>query len=118
MAKKEHFEIPVDDIARAQTFYREALEFDYQPWGDEMGMLAQPDGKGINGDLHLRGAAPHPTVVFTVASIEATLEKVLALGGTQVGQIGYLDEAQTQRWVYVTDSEGNVIGLYDEVDAN
>ena len=71
MAIVEHFEIPVDDIERAQAFYTSALGFDYEPWGAEMGMLNQPEGKGINGDLHLRADAPHPTVVFTVDDIEA-----------------------------------------------
>jgi hypothetical protein len=42
MAKVEHFEIPVDDIARAQAFYTSVLGFDYEPWGDEMGLLRQP----------------------------------------------------------------------------
>lgn len=112
MAYVEHFEIPTDDIARAQAFYKNALEFDYEPWGDDMGMLMQPEGKGINGDLHERGATPHPTVVFTVDSIDATLELVLANGGTQLGEIQPLSE--TGRWVYITDSEGNIVGLYDE----
>lgn len=115
MAHVEHFEIPTDDIARAQAFYKAALDFDYEPWGDEMGMLMQPEGKGINGDLHLRGSSPHPTVVFTVENIEATVEKVIANGGSQLGEIQFLDE--NSRWVYIRDSEGNIIGLYDEVAA-
>ena len=81
MAHVEHFEIPTDDIARAQAFYKAALGFDYEPWGDEMGMLSQPDGKGINGDLHVRGATPHPTVVFTVDRIEDTVALVDRRGG-------------------------------------
>lgn len=111
MAFVEHFEIPTDDITRAQAFYRNALEFEYEPWDDDMGMLMQPEKKGINGDLHLRGAAPHPTVVFTVDSIEDALAKVLANGGSQVGEIQPLGEMG--RWVYITDSEGNIVGLYE-----
>ena len=56
MAKMEHFEIPVDDITRAQAFYTAVLGYQYEPWGDEMGMLRQPEGEGVNGDLHVRGA--------------------------------------------------------------
>lgn len=115
MAKVTHFEIPVDDIQRAQRFYRDVLGFDYQSWGDEMGMLTQPDGEGINGDLHVRGATPHPTVVFEVDRIEDTVDLVIAHGGSQLGDIQPLDERS--RWVYVKDSEGNIIGLYDEVPA-
>ncbi|MCU1441477.1 MAG: hypothetical protein JWP85_2474 [Rhodoglobus sp.] len=112
MAFVEHFEIPADDINRAQAFYKNVLEFDYEPWDDGMGMLNQPEGKGINGDLHERGAAPHPTVVFTVDRLEDVLDKVLANGGSQIGEIQPLSDMG--RWVYITDSEGNIVGLYDE----
>jgi predicted enzyme related to lactoylglutathione lyase len=112
MAKMEHFEIPVDDIHRAQAFYREVLGFAYEPWGDEMGMLHQPDGEGADGDLHRRGAAPHPTVVFTVDRIEDTVAQAVAHGGAQVGEIQNLTD--TSRWVYIRDSEGNLIGLFDK----
>src|SRR5689334_202980 len=113
MASVEHFEIPTDDIERAQAFYKTVLGYDYEPWGDDMGMLTQPDEKGINGDLHVRGATPHPTVVFTVDSIDDTIELALANGGEQLGDIQPLSE--TGRWVYIKDSEGNIIGLYDEL---
>ncbi len=112
MAKIEHFEIPADDLPRAQAFYAEVLGFAYEPWGEAMGMLRQPDGEGIDGDLHLRGATPHPTVVFTVDNIEETVALALERGGQQLGEIQPLDE--NSRWVYLRDSEGNIIGLYDE----
>lgn len=112
MAKMEHFEIPVDDIERAQNFYRAVLGYRYEPWDDDMGMLLQPDGEGISGDLHLRGATPHPTVVFTVDRIEDVVDAAIAHGGEQLGQIQPLSE--TSRWVYIRDSEGNIIGLFDE----
>ena len=112
MAFVEHFEIPADDVSRAQAFYKSVLDFEYEPWGDDMGMLRQPEKKGIDGDLHERGTSPHPTVVFTVDRIEDTVEKALAAGGSQLGEIQPLSEAG--RWVYITDSESNIIGLYDE----
>ena len=115
MAKMEHFEIPVDDMARAQAFYRSVLGYEYEPWGDDMGMLRQPQGEGVNGDLHVRGASPHVTVVFTVDRIEDTVAAAIASGGEQVGEIQPLDE--NTRWVYIRDSEGNMIGLYDQIAA-
>jgi len=114
MAHVEHFEIPTDDIVRAQGFYKKVLGFDYEPWGDDMGVIRQPDGKGINGDLHERGATPHPTVVFTVDNIEETVAAAIENGGSQLGEIQPLTE--NSRWVYIKDSEGNIIGLYDEVE--
>lgn len=115
MAKMEHFEIPTDDIVRAQKFYTTVLGYEYEPWGDEMGMLKQPDDEGVNGDLHIRGPVPHPTVVFTVDRIEDTVALAVANGGEQLGEIEAMGE--TARYVYLRDSEGNVIGLYDEVAA-
>lgn len=111
MASVEHFEIPVDDIARAQAFYTSVFGFSYEPWGDEMGMLRT--GGGIDGDLHLRGATPHPTIVITVDRIEDAVALVVQHGGEQLGEIQPMSE--TSRWVYVRDSEGNLIGLYDDV---
>jgi len=115
MAFVEHFEIPAEDIGRAQSFYKNVLDYDYEPWGDDMGMLLQPEDKGINGDLHERGAVPHPTVVFTVDNIEQTVAKAVAAGGSQLGEIQPLTE--DSRWVYIKDSEGNIIGLFDKVSA-
>ena len=113
MAKVEHFEIPTDDIKRAQNFYREVFQFSYESWGDEMGVIRAPEEGGINGDIHLRGETPHPTVVFTVDSIEETVATVIANGGELIGEIQALTE--TSRWAYIRDSEGNIVGLYDEV---
>jgi uncharacterized protein len=111
-AKVEHFEIPADDIKRAQAFYRNVLGFTYEPWDDDQGMLNSPDGEGINGDIHKRGPVPHPTVVFTVDRIEDTIAVAEANGGELVGEIGALGE--NARWAYIRDSEGNLIGVYDE----
>lgn len=115
MAKMEHFEIPADDLARAQAFYRSVLGFEYEPWAEDMGVLRQPEGEGVDGDLHVRGEVTHPTVVFTVERIEDVVAAAVAAGGAQVGDIQPLgDDA---RYVYLRDSEGNIIGLYDEVAA-
>lgn len=115
MAKMEHFEIPSDDIVRAQKFYTTVLGYTYEPWGDDSGMLMQPESQGVNGDLHVRGPVPHPTVVFTVERIEDTVALAVQNGGEQVGEIEPMGE--TARWVYIRDSEGNLIGLYDDTAA-
>jgi predicted enzyme related to lactoylglutathione lyase len=54
-------------------------------------------------------------VVITVDRIEDTITAIEANGGRVVGEIQPLGE--TSRWVYVEDSEGNTIGLYDETAA-
>ncbi|NYD67756.1 VOC family protein [Agromyces atrinae] len=112
MAKVEHFEIPADDIERAAGFYKAVFDFTYQSWGDEMGVITASDDGGINGDLHKRSTVTHPTVVFTVDRLEDTIAAVVANGDEVVGEIQQLDE--TSRWVYLRDSEGNIVGAYDE----
>lgn len=112
MAKVEHFEIPADDIERAAGFYKSVFDFTYEAWGDEMGVISTSDEGGISGDIHKRGAVTHPTVVFTVDRLEDTIAAVVANGGEIIGEIEQLDE--TSRYVYLRDSEGNIVGAYDE----
>ena len=114
MAKVEHFEIPADDVERASAFYLDVLGFTYEQWDDDNGMITTTEG-GINGDIHRRGPVPHPTVVFTVDRIEDTVAKAVERGGEQVGEIQPMGE--TARWVYIRDSEGNLIGPYDDQGA-
>lgn len=112
MAKVEHFEIPADDVERAAAFYAKVFDFEYQAWSPEMGIIGNRDGEGISGDIHQRDVVAHPTVVFTVDRIEDTVALVISNGGEQIGEIQPLDERS--RWVYVRDSEGNAIGLFDK----
>ena len=49
----------------------------------------------------------------TTQLVARITQLVLANGGSQLGEIQSLDE--NSRWVYITDSEGNIIGLYDQV---
>ena len=113
MAKVEHFEIPADDVERAQTFYGEVFGFTFQAWDADNIMIGAPDG-GIGGDIHKRAGLPHPTVVITVDNLEDTLAEVIAHGGEQVGPIEDLDEKS--RYAYFRDSEGNIVGVYDSRD--
>ncbi|WP_225753384.1 VOC family protein [Actinotalea sp. Marseille-Q4924] len=111
MAHVEHFEIPADDVERARQFYERVLGFRYERWDDDMGMILPPSERGIGGDIHKRSGLDHPTVVFTVDDIEQTVALAVEHGGEQVGEIQPLGEKD--RWVYVRDSEGNTVGLFD-----
>ena len=53
--------------------------------------------------------------MFTVDRIEDTVALAVAAGGEQIGEIQPMSE--TARWVYIRDSEGNLIGLYDDTAA-
>ncbi|MEO6505251.1 MAG: VOC family protein [Terrimesophilobacter sp.] len=110
MARVEHFEIPADDIERAKTFYGNVFGFEFEDWDATTTMIGASDG-GIGGDIHRRGVVPHPTVVITVDDLEETLEAIITGGGEQVGEIQILDE--NSRYAYFKDTEGNVVGVYE-----
>ena len=110
MAKVEHFEVPAEDVDRAQAFYAKAFGFTYEPWGEDMGMLRTGSDDGISGDIHKRGAVLHPTFVITVDDLEATLDAVVEAGGERFGEISSMGE--TARYAYFKDSEGNLVGVY------
>ena len=115
-----HFEIPFEDPDRASRFYGEAFgwtlhhlpDMEYTQAITGPGGEAGPSEPGfINGGMARRGLPlAAPTVVIDVADVDAALAKVEELGGatllarTPVGEIGWS--------AYFTDTEGNVIGLW------
>jgi predicted enzyme related to lactoylglutathione lyase len=117
-----HFEVPFDDGDRARSFYKEAFGWqvlEMPDMGYTIVMTGPSNDSGptesgfINGGMLSReqGATSGPVVVLDVESIEATLEKIGGLGGstvvgkTPVGDMGFA--------AYFTDSEGNVMGLWE-----
>jgi predicted enzyme related to lactoylglutathione lyase len=116
-----HFEIPVDDADRARSFYADVFgwevmpmpEMDYTivstgPTGDQ-----GPTESGfINGGMMKRqGRFTSPNLVIDVENIEAALEAVQGAGGSTVeermpvGEMGFA--------AYFTDTEGNLVGLWE-----
>jgi uncharacterized protein len=120
--KVVHFEVPFDDGDRARSFYKEAFGWQVMEMPD-MGytivMTGPSNDSGpteagfVNGGMLSReqAATQGPVVVLDVDSIETTLEKIGSLGGstvvgkTPVGDMGFA--------AYFTDSEGNVMGLWE-----
>ena len=84
MASVEHFEIPADDVHRAQAFYGKVFGFTFEDWGGGNIMLRTGSDAGINGDIHQRGPVPHPTVVISVDDLEETIAAAVEGGGEQV----------------------------------
>ncbi|MCX6648641.1 MAG: VOC family protein [Candidatus Bathyarchaeota archaeon] len=116
-----HFEIPVDDLARAQKFYKSTFgwqmnhmkEMDYTmvqtTETDERNMPKKPGS--INGGMMKRSKdVKAPVVTISVADINAALTKIEKNGGkTLVKKM----EVGTMGWsAYFKDSEGNVVGLW------
>jgi predicted enzyme related to lactoylglutathione lyase len=111
-----HFDIPIDDPARAGTFYASVFDWSPTPWGPvpywPMTTGAEP-GIGAEGALAPREDAPEGVVVYiSVDDIEEALARITAAGGTLVTErmpvptIGW-----TARF---RDTEGNLIGLIQE----
>ncbi len=116
-----HFELPADDVERAQAFYREAFDWNmnsmpgmgYTMVGtsptDESGRPTEPGT--INGGMLARQAPiTAPTITIGVEDIDATLNTIEKLGGRTalgkqpVGDMGFS--------AYFVDTEGNVVGLW------
>lgn len=116
-----HFEIPADDVKRAQTFYTETFGWNVVPMpemgytivgttpSDEQGMPTEVGG--INGGMMQRQEPiTGPVITIDVEDIDAALAKVTAQGGaTVVGKQAAGDMGFT---AYFTDSEGNTLGLW------
>jgi len=117
-----HFEIPAKDVKRAVAFYTKAFgwnitkfpDFDYWTVGttavDKDGRPKQPGA--INGGMGKKGemAPMAVTVTISVADIDRALAAVKKLGGKQVGKKMPVGEMGFS--AYFQDTEGNVIGLW------
>jgi predicted enzyme related to lactoylglutathione lyase len=117
-----HFEIPVDNMARAQKFYKETFgwsisaipEMGYviletSPSNEE-GRPTQPGA--INGGmLEREDPVEHTVVTINVGSIDEAEKRIQKNGGKMirkklaVGDMGFA--------AYFKDSEGNVVGLWE-----
>jgi uncharacterized protein len=123
MDKVVHFEVPVDDAERARGFYGSVFEWGLQPMEGYDYTLAfttpvdetsqEPTEPGaINGGLRSRTAeTPTPILVIQVDSIDESLKKVEAQGGTTVAPRSEMPGMGA--YAYFKDTEGNVIGLWE-----
>jgi len=121
MGSVVHFEIPADDVSRAEDFYRQAFGWDVSGMPemeytilsttktDEQGRPTEPGA--INGGMMKRTEPlTAPVVVIDVEDIDHTLKQVESLGGSTVsgrqpvGDMGFA--------AYFKDTEGNTMGLW------
>lgn len=116
-----HFEIPVDDQKPANAFYDGAFGWEITsiPEVDHTGVATGPANEQgptepgyINGGMFKR-AEPLSTPMLTVdvVDIDAALSAIGKLGGSTVREefaVGDMGLA-----AYFTDTEGNVIGLWE-----
>jgi len=125
MDKIVHFEIPADQVERAQKFYTQAFGWQISPmpgdipyWGvntTEVGPDFRPKEPGaINGGMFKRDDKLRtPVLVMNVQEIKAAVERVKAAGGKivtdpyPVADLGIV--------AYLQDTEGNILGMWQEL---
>jgi len=110
-----HFELPVEDQARAAGFYEKVFGWDIQQWEGAPYWLATtgPDTEaGINGALGLKSEDfAVPVCVIEVPDIEAAIKSVAGAGAvivhpkSPIPGVGYS--------AYFIDTEGNRMGLFE-----
>ncbi|MCM3662016.1 VOC family protein [Georgenia satyanarayanai] len=116
-----HFEIPFEDRDRAKRFYSDVFHWQVEemPELDYVGVQTGPAGQDgmasepgyIGGGMTARAGSNTATViVLDSTDIDADLSRVESHGGevlegrTPVGDMGFA--------AYFKDSEGNVVGLW------
>jgi predicted enzyme related to lactoylglutathione lyase len=122
-ARVVHFEVPFDDADRARDFYQGVFDWQIRSM-PEMGYhlvstgpvsdQGMPTGPGYIGGGMLQRQTPvsSPVVTLQVDDIDVTLAAVEQRGGRTVrqkmpvGDIGFA--------AYFADSEGNVMGLWQD----
>lgn len=123
MDKVVHFEIPVDDLARAKEFYGSAFgwglqtmeEMDYTivmttPIDEQTQMPTEPGA--INGGMMKRSAeTPNPVLTIGVDSVDDALKQVEAGGGSVVTPKTPIPGMGA--FAYFKDTEGNVVGVFE-----
>lgn len=111
-----HFEIPIDDPARAGTFYQDAFGWTVTKWGpvDYWALTTDaPSGPGAEGALTPRSEAPGGVVVYiSVDSIDDALARIAAAGGEPLtAKAAVPGFGWTAKF---RDTEGNTVGLFQE----
>lgn len=129
MNKVQHFEIPADDTSRARAFYENIFGWKTMDWpmpdaAPYIGLYTGPmdeqnkmkEAGFINGGMFQRGQdfpITAPTIAVVVDDLDATIEKVIASGGSVVmekkivGGMGW--------YAYIKDTEGNTIGVWQDI---
>lgn len=123
-----HFEVPFDDIERAKAFYSKVFGWQIADWpikdgttysGAMTGKVGE-DGKHvkkgvIGGGFVPRAQVKAPIIMLDVENAEEAVQRVTEAGGEKVSQHEYMGIGLA---VYVKDSEGNVIGLWQAAEGH
>ena len=119
-ARVVHFEVPFDDADRARSFYRDVFDWQIQPVPElnynlvstgPMGDQGPTEPGYIGGGMMARQApVTNPVITLHVDDIDTAVAAIEKHGGAAVGEkmpVGDMGFA-----AYFTDSEGNLMGLW------
>lgn len=116
-----HFEIPADDLVKAENFYSKVFGWDFKKWDNNYisVMAAKSDKKGmsvetgaINGGIQKRGPrAESPTIVVAVSDMDDIIEKIMSAGGSMV--VPKEEMAGMGYYAQFRDIDGNRLGLFE-----
>ncbi len=120
-----HFEITYDDHARAKDFYASVFDWGLTdvPMGNDMvyttattvpidDQMRPTEPGAINGGFTTKGKeTPGPVVTIGVDSIDDTIKKIEASGGSVVTPRTPIPGMGA--FAYFKDSEGNTLGLFE-----
>ena len=124
MGRVIHFEIHVNDMERAKTFYGEVFGWSFQDWSEYAGtpyfgaVTGNDNELGINGALMQRQSAPPETnqsvnafvCTLGVGDYDSTETKILNNGG-KVAMPKYALPGMAWQGYYL-DPEGNIFGIH------
>jgi uncharacterized protein len=116
MGRIVHFEITADDMQRAVDFYAAAFgwKLEASPFVQGYQTARTGEGDGIDGAIMTREYRAQPTIIWIdVDDVERALAAVQEAGGAQITDVNTIPDLA--RVVYITDSEGNVVGLREAV---
>jgi predicted enzyme related to lactoylglutathione lyase len=117
MSRPVHFEIPADDVVRAQAFYKSVFGWQFQKWDGPMeyymAITGPDDTPGINGGMGPRRMPDEkPVNTIRVKSVDAALASIGKAGGMvtvpkmAIPGVGWL--------AYAADTEGNPFGIMED----
>lgn len=108
-----HLEIPVTDFERAKSFYGDLFgwRIEEAPGFEGYPMWQAPNQVSGGALTPREGDFTQPRSTVEVDSIDDTLAKVVAGGGTVVQEKSPITE--TSWWAVFADPDDNVVGLFE-----
>ena len=107
-----HFEIGCRDKGRTQEFYQQLFGWKFQDYGPTALMIDTQSGAGVNGHVTSLGHEPYHyvTVYVQVDDLQASLDKVNALGGKTL--VPPVEIPGQGSFAWLADPDCNTVGLF------